>query len=167
MKHYFTLLLIGFLALNAHAQKFGYINSQALLVQSPEIKAADSELEAFQKDLISKGQAMVTDFEAKYQKYVEEANSGTLSQVEMQQKESTLSQAQQEIQKYEVQVQNQVLEKRQVLYKPILDKIKQTLDTFASENGYTMIFDSSAGGLLHALPGDDLMDAMKLKLGFN
>jgi Skp family chaperone for outer membrane proteins len=42
MKHYFTLLLIGFFALSAHAQKFGYINSQALLVQSPQIKAADT-----------------------------------------------------------------------------------------------------------------------------
>ena len=166
MKKYLTLLIFACFAISAQAQKFGYINSQALLAQSPEIKAADAELETFQRDLISKGQTMVTEFEAKYQKYVEEANSGTLSKVQMQNKEATLAQAQQEIQKYEIQVQNQVLEKRQELYKPILDRIKVSLDSYASENGYTMIFDSGAGGLLHALPGEDLMEVMQTRLGF-
>jgi len=166
MRNLLTFIFIALITVGAQAQKFGYISSQDLLLQSPEIKAADSELTTFQNQLISSGESMVAEFEAKYKKYLEEANSGTLSQVQMQQKETTLSQAQQEIQAYEVQVQNQIIEKRAALYKPILDKIKAELDAYAKENNYTMIFDSSAGGILHALPGDDLMDAMKTRLGF-
>ena len=166
MRILLSALFITLLSFGVQAQKFGYINSQQLLLESPDIKSADAQLEALQKDLVGKGEAMVKDFEAKYQAYVTEANTGVLSQVQMQQKEGVLAAAQQEIQKYEVQVQNQILEKREVLYKPILDKIKNALDVYAKENGYTMVFDSSAGSILYAPPGDDLLQAMKTKLGF-
>ena len=48
-------LLSFFVVLSVNAQKFGYINSAQLLVDMPEIKAADSQIESFQQGLVTRG----------------------------------------------------------------------------------------------------------------
>ncbi len=164
----FTLLtLIAFLSFSfsANAQKFGYVNSTLILAEHPDIKSADSQLEAYQKQLISKGEQMVKDFESKYQSYMTQANGGTLSQVQMQQKETELATEQQQIQQYELEVQNNILKKREELYKPVLDKINSVLEALGKDGGYTMIFDSSAGGLLYASEAEDVTPQLRSKLG--
>ncbi len=156
------LMILGF---NASAQKFGYINSAVLLGELPEVKAADSELETYQKQLMSSGESMVKAFETKYNQYAKEAAEGLLSKVQMQEKEGELGLEQQKIQQYEVEVQQKILQKREELYQPILDKVKAAIENVGKDNGYTMIFDSSGGMLLHANDGDDVMALVKAKLG--
>ena len=63
------ILLIAFCigtSLSLSAQKFGYINSQTLLSELPEVKAADAEIQALQTQLEKKGQMMVQELETKY-----------------------------------------------------------------------------------------------------
>ncbi|NNE25514.1 MAG: OmpH family outer membrane protein [Saprospiraceae bacterium] len=159
------LALLVFASFSVNAQKFGYINSALLLSEMPEVKSADSQLETYQSQLVSKGEDMVKAFETKYQKYAQEANNGVLSQVQMQQKEAELGQEQQKIQQYEVEVQQKILAKREELYQPILDKVKVAIESVGKDNGYTMIFDTSTGTLLHANDSDDVMSLVKTKLG--
>jgi len=165
MKKLLTLVIALCCIYTMQAQKFGYVNSQQLLVESPEVKAADAQLSTYQSELIAKGETMVKSFEANYKKYVDIVNLGTLSKVEMAQREGDLAKEQQAIQQYEVEVQQKLVTKRETLYKPILDKMKTTLDQIGTEMGYTMIFDSSAGGLLHAVEADDVMPILKQRLG--
>lgn len=165
MKKLYTLVFLLFCICSVQAQKFGYVNSQQLLLESPEVKAADAQLTTYQNELITKGEAMVKTFEANYKSYVEIANGGTLSKVAMSQKEGELAKEQQAIQMYEQEVQQKLMTKRETLYKPILDKMKNTLDAIGTEMGYTMIFDSSAGGLLHAVDADNVMPILKQRLG--
>jgi len=108
---------------------------------------------------------MVKSFEANYQKYVGEANGGTLSKVEMQTREATLGQEQQAIQNFELEVQQKIGAKREELYKPILDRVKVIVDQVGKDNGYYMILDSSTGVLLHATDSEDVMGLVKAKLG--
>lgn len=152
-------------AISVNAQKFGYLNSAQLLAELPEVKSADTQLETYQKQLMSSGESMVKKLETKYQAYAKEAQEGLLSQVEMQKKEQELSEEQQKIQAYEVEVQQKILSKREELYKPILDKVKVALEGIGKEEGYTMIFDSSAGTILHANDSENLMSKVKSKLG--
>ena len=151
--------------LSLQAQKFGYLNSAQLLSELPEVKAADADLEAYQKQLIASGENMVKSFEVKYQQYVKDVNEGILSQVQMQQKEGELGQEQQKIQQYEVEVQQKILKKREELYQPILDKVKKALEEIGKEKGYTMIFDASNGVILHANESENVMPLVKKKLG--
>ena len=160
-----VLAIFLFVGFSVNAQKFGYLNSALLLSELPEVKAADLELETYQKQLIAAGESMVKTFETKYQAYVKEANEGVLSQVQMQQREGTLGQEQQKIQQYEVEVQQKILKKREELYQPILDKVKTALDAVGKDEGYTMIFDASNGVILHANESDDIMSLVKTKLG--
>lgn len=164
---YTAAFLCAFM-LNANeslAQKFGYINSAQLLAELPEIKAADDQLQVYQNGLITKGQEMMKTLETNYQAYMAEAQSGSLSQVQQQQKEGELGQQQQEIQNYEYEVQNKIAVKREELYAPILEKVRKVIEEIGQEGGYTMIFDASAGGLLSADEGDDMLSLVKTKLG--
>jgi outer membrane protein len=155
-----VLTLITFFAANSIAQapKFGYVNTQELLAAMPEVKQADSELETYQAQLISKGQDMVKEFETDYQKFASDVQQGLLSQVQIKKKEEELGTKQQDIQKYEVDVQTKIMKKRESLYQPILDRVRGTIETYGKDNGYTMIFDTSNGTLLHALENDNLIE---------
>lgn len=165
MKKSILFLLALILATGSvSAQKFGYVNSQELLAGMPEITAADSELETYQKQLMAKGEEMVKNFQAAYQKLSQEVQAGLLSQVQVQQKEAELAKSQEEIQQYEVEVQQKILGKRESLYGPILEKVKTAIESYGKENGYTMIFDTSSGTILHAIESDNLFEAIKARL---
>ena len=118
-----SLLILGSLS----AQKFGHVNSSQIIMSLPEVKAADSQLENYQKQLLEKGQAMVKDFEVAYKAYGEKANAGELTGIEMQQEEARLTQQQQDIQKYEVEIQQLLAQKRAEVYQPILNKVQQVV----------------------------------------
>ncbi len=147
------------------AQKFAHINSQLLMVEMPEMKNADAQIQTYQESLMKKGQDMVQAFEAKYLAYAEEANKGVLNKIQMQQKEGELGKEQQAIQSYEQEVQSLLAQKRQSLYKPLIDKVKVAIEQVGKEGGYTMIFESGSGVLVHATESDDIMALVKTKVG--
>ena len=160
-----TLFAFVLLALSASAQKFGYVNSNLLLSELPDMKAADSELETYQKQLMASGETMVKAWQEKYQKIADEVSQGLLSAVEQQAKEQELAAEQQKIQAYELEVQQKLTKKREELIQPILDKVKVAIEAVGKENNYTMIFDSSAGTILHASESDNVLALVKTKLG--
>lgn len=165
MKKITILLLAVAFSTMLSAQKFGYVNSQELLVSLPEIKSADTELETLQTVLMTKGKVMVDSFETEYKAYVEKANGGLLSKIQMQTQEEALTKKQQAIQGYEQEIQTLIGQKREQLYKPILDKVTNAIKTYGKDNGYSMIFDTSAGLLLYSIEGDNLMEGIMTKLG--
>lgn len=158
-----TLLISSF---QLNAQKFGYLNSNELLSMHPLVKGADSILTIYQNQLMEQGQKLVESFQKNYEDYVKEANSGNLSKIQMGEKENILAQEQSKIREYESEMQKKVLQKREELYKPILDNIQSAINTVGKELNYTFIFDTGAGGILFALPGDNIIDKVKSKLGF-
>jgi outer membrane protein len=159
----FTFLLV-FSAVRA--QKFGYVNTSALLEAMPEVKNADQLLSAFQEGLIKGGESKAAVFDADYKKYLEDLNNGVMSKLQQTEREAALAKTQQEIRQYEQQVQLQVLQKREELLKPILQKVDEAIKAIGKEEGYTFIFDSSvSGALLFAQESDDLLPAVKKKLG--
>ena len=167
MKHLLFTFLFSMIAIaSVTAQKFGHLNSRVLLMEMPEIKSADSQIETFQKQLLTKGEDMVKAFEAKYNAYVTQANEGSLSALDMQKKEADLGAEQNKIREYEIEIQNLLAQKREELYKPLLDKVKTVIEKIGKENGYTMIFDTSvAGAIVHAEQSEDIMTLVKKELG--
>jgi len=168
MKHIlFSILSLFILSGSVTSQKLGYINTQELLASMSEMKLADNQVQLLQNELVAKGEEMVIKFEDEYKAYMNERNSGVLSQIQMQQKEEVLIGKQDEIKKFESEIQQKIAMKREELYKPILDKVKAEIEKMGKEGGYTMIFDSSAGTILHAAETENLLPAIKAKLGVN
>lgn len=157
----FTLVL----TLNINAQKYGFINSTELLSMHPNVKTADSLLNVFQNGLMTEGQKMVDKFQKDYEAYMKDSNSGNLSKLQMQERESSLVEAQNKIKEYDDSMQQKVVDKREELYKPILNQIQIAINEIGLDNNYTFIFDSGAGGLLFAEPADNLIGLVKTKLG--
>lgn len=157
-------LLLG-LSLAVSAQKFGYTNSVALLSQLPEVKQADSDLKAFQTQLTKKGQEMVAELQQKAEALQRKQDQGTISPKDYETQGAKLQAEQDSIGKYEQEVYAKMSEKREELFKPILDKVNKAMMDVAKENGYLLVFDTSTQVLLYADETLDVTALVKAKLG--
>ena len=162
------ILLIAFCigtSLSLSARKFGYINSQTLLSELPEVKAADAEIQALQTQLEKKGQMMVQELETKYKELQKREASGEISPKALEDEASKLKLQEAELGKFEQEMQKQVLAKRQEKLQPVIDKVNNAIKMVATDNQFTYIFDSSAGILLYAQESMDVTSLVKSKLG--
>lgn len=171
MKFKLFLLSLGIILIslfnssNLSAQKFGYLNSQALLSEMPEVKQADAELQALQTQLEKKGQQMVQDLQTKYQDLQRREQSGEISPKALDEEARKLKEQETEIGKFEEDMQKELTTKRQQKLQPLLDKVNTAIKQVATENQFTYIFDSSAGILLYAQETMDVTALVKTKLG--
>jgi outer membrane protein len=150
---------------SAQAQKFGYTNSQAILVEMPDVKRADAKLETLQKQLQSKGEQMVQIYQVKGQDLQKRMDAGTISQIDYATEAQVLSAEEKKIVKYEQDMMKQLSDKRAELIQPILKRVQDAIDAVADEKGYQYVFDMSTGVLLYAKDEDDITVAVKTKLG--
>ena len=149
----------------ASAQKVGHVHSLQLLSQLPEIAVADSLLGIYQVELQAKGDSMLTALQKDYQAYVQEAQSGSISQMQAQAREASLQQQQTALQGFEQAGQQLILKKRQELYDPILQKVDVAIKEIGKEEGYQMIFDSSVQAMVYTNGSEDIMLKVMAKLG--
>jgi len=156
-------------AVNAQ-QKFAHINSADLLQSMPEIKVADAALETYQKGL----QGLLEKMSAEHDKNV----------AAYQDKQKTLTDANKDIVTKELQIMGseiQDLEKRMndqdqkaqqdyktksdELYNPILKKATDAVNAVAKEKGFAYVFDISQPTVIYFGGGDDILEAVRAKLG--
>ncbi len=160
----FSLLALSMTV--AEAQKYGHLNFGNLVVLMPEAAAADEALEAYQKELVAKGEEMAATFQEEYGAFVVAVQSGEVPPKDQQARQQALQQKQQEIVAYEQELIQKVQQKRQELLAPIVEKAEKAIAEVAKENGYVMIFDTSSfNAILFAQDSDDVMPLVKAKLG--
>lgn len=168
LKSFKSLLLIpGLLLLYTASfaqQKIGHVNSVELLAAMPEKKLADTTLAKFKKDLDNQLKTMQGELQTKYQNYLTRKDS--LSEPVRTSKEQELQDLNQRIQDFQQTAQDSYEKKLQELYQPISKKAKDAVIAVGKEKGYNYILDASEGGLvIYAADSDNLMPAVKAKLG--
>lgn len=149
----------------AHAQKTAHIDSELLIASMPQTKALQQEMDALQKTYKDEITGMAKRLEAKIQKYTSEEATQTQTvneqrAQEVQQQRARISQAE--------QAAYQDMQKRQAeKLSPILEKAQKAIKDVANEKGIIYVLDASAGkGLLVFDEGEDILEAVKAKLGF-
>ena len=147
----------------AQAQKFGYVNSHAILAEMPEVKQAEANLEALQKQLEKKGQSEIQKFQQEYMVVQQKAERGELSPKQQEEEAQRLKEKELELSQLEQSFMQQLQEKRSELFEPIYNKVNDAIQAVAKENGYTMIFNE--GVLLYKEDSQDVSDLVKAKLG--
>lgn len=147
------------------AQKIGYCNSAALVQDLPEVKQADSDLQAFQAQLTKKGQEMVAALQTKAKDLEDKKAAGTISPKEYESKATDLKAEEEKIASYEQEVYAQLGKKKEELYQPVLDRVNKALTDVAKELGYLLVIDSSTGVMLYAEETLDVTKAVRTKLG--
>ncbi len=155
------------LSVSLNAQKFGYVDSGAILEAMPEVKEAESNLEALGKQLQAKGEKMMQDFQLKYQDLQRRVQAGDITPKDQEAEGVALEAERNKIVQYDQDMQQQLAEKRESLLTPILDKVKDAINVIAKENNYTYIFDGSpgVGVILYADESTDVTGLVKKKLG--
>lgn len=160
-----TFGLVLSLAANGIAQKFGYCNSAQILTLIPEVKAADSDLKAFQTQLTKRGQDMVKTLQEKAAELQRKQEQGAISPNDYQTQSTKLKEDETKIAEYEQEVMGQLSKRREELFKPIFDRFNKAMDDVAKENGFMLVFDSNTQVVLYADESLDVTKQVKAKLG--
>ncbi len=164
LKTYAVLTICLMLSVVINAQKFGYINSQQLIQQIPQVKEANAELETIKKQYEKQGQDKVAALQTKYAALERKQAQGEISPKQLEVEAQTLEQEKLEIAKFQQDIQQKLIEKSEALLSPLRDKIDAAIKAVAAENGYTYIFDESMGILLYADKSTNVSDLVKAKL---
>ena len=164
MKKIIFLSLLCILTLNTIAQnKFGYIDSQELLMLMPERKTAETEVQDFAKSLEAQLGSMTAEYQQGVQEY--QANEATYTDLIKQDKQAEIEGLYQRIQTFQQSAQQSLQTKEQELLEPILAKARKAIEDVATEGNYTYIFDKSIGSILYANESENVIDLVKKKLG--
>ncbi len=145
------------------AQKFGYLNSASILAEMPEVKQAEANLEALQKQLQKKLQQGVEKLQADYAALQQRIESGDLSPKQQEEQVADLKAREMQLAEQEQEMMKQIQTKRSEELQPIYDKVNQAIQDVAQENGFQFIFDQSV--LLYNDPSQDVSSLVKAKLG--
>jgi len=78
---------------------------------------------------------------------------------------SELADLQKRMQDFQTSAQQKIEAKSQEYMKPLYDRVHAAIDAIAKEKGYTYVLDSSQTSLLVSPPADDMMVAVKAKMG--
>ena len=157
------VLVLVAATISLNAQKFGYVNSALILSEMPDVKQADANLEALQKQLQKNGQGMVEQLQKDYLAAQQKIEQGELSPKQQEDESKKLEVKQREIAKFEQDMVQQVQDKRAELLEPIYEKINNAIKAVAEEKGYQFIFDQ--GILLYADEAQDVSAFVRAKLG--
>ncbi|HOY06555.1 MAG TPA: OmpH family outer membrane protein [Saprospiraceae bacterium] len=160
-----TFGLVLSVAATGFAQKFGYCNSAQILTLVPEVKAADSDLKAFQTQLTKRGQDMVKVLQDKDAELQRKKSQGTISPNDYETQAAKLKEEEEKIGKYEQEVMEQLAKKREELFKPIFDRFNKAMSDVAKEKGFMLVFDTNTQVVLYADESLDVTKDVKTKLG--
>jgi outer membrane protein len=169
MKKIISLVVIacGLLgAINANAQgKIGYIRIDDVVGLMPEAGKIDTLLQRYQNDSLNQTlNNIVQEYQYKDSMLTKVDTTKTPKQI--------LNQLRTDVNVLAYQIQNwqslagQAYENRQQqLLAPLYNKAITAVRTVAKEKGYTYVLDEATSTLLVMPPGDDLLPAVKTKLG--
>jgi outer membrane protein len=143
----------------AQTMKFGHISSADLLQDMPEVKGADSTLQAYQKTLEDQNTSMLAEYKDKTDDYSKNSPGWTDAVKEVKQQE--IQDLQNRIQTFQQSAQDKLTQKKQDIYTPILKKAQDAIKAVARENGYTYVFDTAGGAVLAFPDTDDLLPLVK------
>lgn len=169
MKQIKTLLLavtlfIGATSFMQAQTKVAHINTQDLIAAMPAMKTAQGEMDKLGKTYEADIKAMVTEYQNKMKLY--EAEAGTKTDEENQKRLVEVQTMQQNIQQYQGQAQQDMQKKEVDLLKPITEKAKAAILKVAKAQGFNYVLDSTQGGGVIMAEGKDLLADVKRELGF-
>lgn len=160
------ILLIAALALVgtvSFAQpKFAHVRFNELVQLMPEADQARATIAASSNEAQETYQAMVEEFNSKYQQYQQKASTWTPAIRESKEKE--LTDVQQRIQEFEQSIQAELQQQQQQLMAPIYQKAQETVNDLAKKGGYVYVFDATSVLYLDETQSVDLTPAARKAL---
>jgi outer membrane protein len=164
-------VLTGLFPAGSFAQKYCYVDTQYILDNITEYKAAQQQLDQlsvnWQKDIEAKYafiDKLYKDFQAEQILLTDEMKKKRENEIVQKEKEVK------EFQKQKFGFEGELFKKKQELVKPIQDKIYNAIKKMATDQSYAVVFDKSSDLImLYANPkydkSDDILNALGYKTG--
>lgn len=151
------------------AQKFAYVDTEAILEKIPEYKQAQDELDALSVKWQQEIETLYAEIDQLYKKY--QSEQVLLTEDMRRERENAIiekEKAAKSLQRQRFGPQGDLFSKRQELVKPIQDQVFNAVQQLASEGGYAVIFDKSSDLImLFTDPKYDKSDDVLDRLGYN
>lgn len=166
-----TLFIGMFNGTTLFAQKYAFIDSQYILDNISEYKAAQQQLDqlsiSWQKDI----EAKYGVIDKLYKDY--QAEQILLTEEMRRKREQEITNKEKDVKEYQKQkfgYEGELFKKKQELIKPIQDKIFNAVKKMATDQSYAVIFDKSGDlVMLYTNPkydkSDDILESMGYKAG--
>ena len=142
-----VLMLMFCAPMTMYAQKFGHLDSQALISSLPEAIKVQGELEAQGKIFENGLKEMQDELQRKAEAY-DKKKSG-MSATDQAKEEQALQDMYQKIQQTAQDNQQQFNKLQQEKLGPILAKVRTAIENVAKNGGYTYIMEKAAGQPLY------------------
>ncbi len=120
-----------------HVQKIGYAEWEYIFGQMPEYKQIESAIKTHGDQLKAQLDAKYKEYEAKLKTY--QAGAATMVDAIRKDKETELTQLQENIQKFQQDAQTSLQKKQTDLMEPVFGKVAKAIEEVAKENAYTFI----------------------------
>ncbi len=165
---FLMVILSGFVMAQGAAAKFGYVDTDYILSQIPEYKAAQSELDKtsiqWQKEIEGK----FAEIDKLYKAY--QADAILLTDDMKKKRESEIVNKEKEAkdqQKQKFGIDGELFKKRQELVKPLQDKVFNAIKMVAEKKGLGFVLDKSGQiSILYAASKYDMSDDVLIQLGY-
>ena len=162
------LLVSGLSFSQGGAAKFGYVDTDYILGQIPEYKAAQSELDktsiGWQKEI----EGRFSEIDKLYKAY--QADAILLTDDMKKKRENEIMNKEKDVkdlQKQRFGIDGELFKKRQELVKPIQDKVYNGIKAVAEKKGLGFILDKSGQvSILYANSKYDISDDVLVHLGY-
>jgi outer membrane protein len=146
-----------------HTQKIGFADPAYIFSQLPEYKQIENQMKTHGDQLQAQAKAKYTEYETKLRAY--QQGAATMLDAVRRDKETELTQLQENISKFQEDARASLAKKEQDLMGPINSKIGNAIEEVAKENAYTFIINPQIQGSIDILLyGDEKYDISTLVL---
>ena len=142
--------------------QFVYIDSQQILQQAPGASEAQQTWSRELAQYRSEVQQLAAEIDS-MQSNLEQQRE-MLNQAAIERRQQEIAQKQQELRQRAQELEQRAAQRQQELLGPILDQVRTVIAEIREEQGYTMVFDASAAGVLAADPRLDITDLVIRRL---
>ena len=167
-KVFSALILLVVTNLFSYAQKWAFVDTEYILANIPEYKAAQAELDRISIDWQKEIEAKYAEIDKLYKAYQAEQILLTEDMRKKRENEIVVREKDaKDLQKEKFGVDGALFKKRQELVKPIQDKVYGAIKTLAEKGVYAAIFDKSSDlTMLYTNPKFDKSDEVLKTLGY-
>lgn len=161
-------VLIVFSALTAVGQRFAYIDSDYIMDNIPEYKAAEMEIERISIEWQKELEDLFGEIESLFKAYQAEAPM-LPEEIRVQREEAIMNKEKlaKDLQMNRFGRNGELFQKRQELIKPIQDNIFEAVQTIATRGNYAVIFDKTGGlTMIYTDVRYDLSDEVLQSMGY-
>lgn len=146
MKKLQLLIIFLFIPLLASAQlSVGVMNPDQVLDSLPETSEIESTLQQFVQEREQRFQARYQEWIEELTAYTEQAEAGNLTEAQQQAEEERLAEMEEELSGLQNRIQNQIRQRQNELFSPLLNRVEAAMETVARDMGLEYVLNRQSG----------------------